>query len=484
MTGVQTCALPIFIIPVINKIDLPSAQVDEVKKDLVNLLGVAEEEIIPISAKTGQNVELVLEAIAQKVPQPSRNIDQPLRALIFDSHYDPYKGVIAYVRVFDGKLEPTDRIMMMANGIRTQPVEIGVFSPDLRPIDKLEAGDVGYIATGLKTVSECRVGDTITNAVKPAAEALPGYRKAKPMVFAGVYPTEGEDYPNLKDALEKLQLNDASLSFEPESSEALNFGFRCGFLGLFHMEIIQERLEREYNLDVVFTAPSVEYQVLLTNGEVITIDSPADLPDESRIVEIREPWLTLNIFTPSEYYGVVMDLVKRKRGIYISEEYPSANRVQLNFEIPLSEIIVDFFDLLKSGTRGYASMDYQFLEYRAGDLVKLEILINGDNVDALTAIVHKNDAYHKGQALVSKLKELIPQQLFTIPIQAYSQGKVISRANVKALRKDVLAKCYGGDITRKKKLLEKQKKGKKRMKMVGSVEIPQEAFMAMLRLED
>ncbi|HOO58002.1 MAG TPA: translation elongation factor 4, partial [Anaerolineaceae bacterium] len=423
-------------------------------------------------------------AIAQKVPQPSRNIDQPLRALIFDSHYDPYKGVIAYVRVFDGKLEPNDRIMMMANGIRTQPIEIGVFSPDLRPIDKLEAGDVGYIATGLKTVSECRVGDTITNAVKPAAEALPGYRKAKPMVFVGVYPTEGEDYPNLKDALEKLQLNDASLSFEPESSEALNFGFRCGFLGLFHMEIIQERLEREYNLDVVFTAPSVEYQVLLTNGEVITIDSPADLPDESRIVEIREPWLTLNIFTPSEYYGVVMDLVKRKRGIYISEEYPSANRVQLNFEIPLSEIIVDFFDLLKSGTRGYASMDYQFLEYRAGDLVKLEILINGDKVDALTAIVHKNDAYHKGQALVSKLKELIPQQLFTIPIQAYSQGKVISRANVKALRKDVLAKCYGGDITRKKKLLEKQKKGKKRMKMVGSVEIPQEAFMAMLRLED
>ncbi|HOC22752.1 MAG TPA: translation elongation factor 4 [Anaerolineaceae bacterium] len=472
------------IIPVINKIDLPSAQVDAVKKDLVNLLGVAEEEIIPISAKTGQNVDLVLEAIAQKVPQPSRNIDQPLRALIFDSHYDPYKGVIAYVRVFDGKLEPNDRIMMMANGIRTQPIEIGVFSPDLRPIDKLEAGDVGYIATGLKTVSECRVGDTITNAVKPAAEALPGYRKAKPMVFAGVYPTEGEDYPNLKDALEKLQLNDASLSFEPESSEALNFGFRCGFLGLFHMEIIQERLEREYNLDVVFTAPSVEYQVLLTNGEVITIDSPADLPDESRIVEIREPWLTLNIFTPSEYYGVVMDLVKRKRGIYISEEYPSANRVQLNFEIPLSEIIVDFFDLLKSGTRGYASMDYQFLEYRAGDLVKLEILINGDKVDALTAIVHKNDAYHKGQALVSKLKELIPQQLFTIPIQAYSQGKVISRANVKALRKDVLAKCYGGDITRKKKLLEKQKKGKKRMKMVGSVEIPQEAFMAMLRLED
>jgi len=406
-----------------------------------------------------------------------------LRALIFDSHYDPYKGVIAYVRVFDGKLEPTDRIMMMANGIRTQPVEIGVFSPDLRPIDKLEAGDVGYIATGLKTVSECRVGDTITNAVKPAAEALPGYRKAKPMVFAGVYPTEGEDYPNLKDALEKLQLNDASLSFEPESSEALNFGFRCGFLGLFHMEIIQERLEREYNLDVVFTAPSVEYQVLLTNGDVIIIDSPADLPDESRIVEIREPWLTLNIFTPSEYYGVVMDLVKRKRGIYISEEYPSANRVQLNFEIPLSEIIVDFFDLLKSGTRGYASMDYQFLEYRAGDLVKLEILINGDKVDALTAIVHKNDAYHKGQALVSKLKELIPQQLFTIPIQAYSQGKVISRANVKACAKTSWLNVTAVTSRAKRSCL-KTKKEKRKCKMVGSVEIPQEAFMAMLRLEE
>lgn len=472
------------IIPVINKIDLPSAQVEEVKKDLVNLLGVKEEEIIPISAKTGQNVDLVLEAVAQKVPEPRRDLDQPLRALIFDSHYDSYKGVIAYVRVFDGSLAANDRIMMMANGIRVQPIEIGYFSPDLHPINKLEAGDVGYIATGLKTVSECRVGDTITNALKPAAEALPGYRKAKPMVFAGVYPTEGEDYPNLKDALEKLQLNDASLSFEPESSEALNFGFRCGFLGLFHMEIIQERLEREYNLDVVFTAPSVEYQVLLTNGEVITIDSPADLPDESRIAEIREPWLTLNVVTPSEYYGVVMDLTKRKHGVYISEEYPAANRVQLNFEIPLSEIIVDYFDLLKSGTRGYASMDYQFLEYRAGDLVKLEILINDEKVDALTAIVHKDEAYHKGQALVSKLKELIPQQLFTIPIQASAQGRVISRANVKALRKDVLAKCYGGDITRKKKLLEKQKRGKKRMKMIGSVEIPQEAFMALLKIED
>ena len=472
------------IIPVINKIDLPSAMVDTVKKDIVQLLGTPEEEIIAISAKAGTNVEQVLEAVAERVPPPTREIEKPLRALIFDSHYDSYKGVIAYVRVFDGRAVREDKLMMMANGVKVQPVEIGVFSPNMIPIPALEAGDVGYVATGLKTISECRVGDTITLAATPAAKALPGYRQAKPMVYAGVYPTDGEDYANLKDALEKLQLNDASLVYEPETSEALNFGFRCGFLGLFHMEIIQERLEREYDLDVVFTAPSVEYEVQLITGESLLIDSPADLPDESQIAEILEPWMQLEIFTPTEYYGVVMELIKRKRGVFLDQDYPSANRVQLSFEIPLSEIIVDFFDLLKSGTRGYASMDYQFLGYRAGSLVKLEILLNNETVDALTAIVHKNDAYHKGQALVSKLKEIIPRQLFVIPIQAYAQGRVISRANVKALRKDVLAKCYGGDITRKKKLLEKQKKGKKRMKMVGSVEIPQEAFMAILRLED
>lgn len=472
------------IIPVINKIDLPSAMVDTVKKDIVQLLGTPEEEIIAISAKAGTNVEQVLEAVAERVPPPTREIEKPLRALIFDSHYDSYKGVIAYVRVFDGRAVREDKLMMMANGVKVQPVEIGVFSPNMIPIPALEAGDVGYVATGLKTISECRVGDTITLAATPAAKALPGYRQAKPMVYAGVYPTDGEDYANLKDALEKLQLNDASLVYEPETSEALNFGFRCGFLGLFHMEIIQERLEREYDLDVVFTAPSVEYEVRLITGESLLIDSPADLPDESQIAEILEPWMQLEIFTPTEYYGVVMELIKRKRGVFLDQDYPSANRVQLSFEIPLSEIIVDFFDLLKSGTRGYASMDYHFLGYRAGSLVKLEILLNNETVDALTAIVHKNDAYHKGQALVSKLKEIIPRQLFVIPIQAYAQGRVISRANVKALRKDVLAKCYGGDITRKKKLLEKQKKGKKRMKMVGSVEIPQEAFMAILRLED
>ena len=471
------------IIPVLNKVDLQSAMVEEVTRDLVQLLGVDESEIIPISAKTGLNVENVLEAIAERIPPPTVEKDKPLRALVFDSHYDSYKGVIAYVRIFDGKLDASEKIMMMATNSKIDPVEIGVFVPNMKPVQLLEAGDVGYIATGLKTVSECRVGDTITQALKPAEKPLPGYQKVKPMVFAGVYPTEGEDYSNLKEALEKLQLNDASLTYEPESSEALNFGFRCGFLGLFHMEIIQERLEREYNLDVVFTAPSVEYKVDLKDGSTIMIDSPADLPDEGEIVEIYEPWMELEIFTPTDYYVVVMELVKRRRGIYINQEYPAINRVQLNFEIPLSEIIVDFFDLLKSNTRGYASMDYKFIEYRAGELVKLQILLNEEPVDALTAIVHREDAFHKGQALVSKLKGIIPSQMFVIPIQAYAQGRVISRANVKALRKDVLAKCYGGDITRKKKLLEKQKKGKKRMKMVGSVQIPQEAFMAILRLE-
>jgi len=472
------------IIPVINKIDLPSSMVDEVKKDISNLLGTPEKDIIAISAKNGTNVEQVLEAIITQVPGPHKDVEKPLSALIFDSHYDSYKGVIAYVRVFDGQFTKDTRLVMMSTGSRLQTVEVGIFSPTLKPIDRLEAGDVGYIATGLKTVSECRVGDTVTSLDNKLQDPLPGYRQAKPMVFAGVYPTDGEDYENLKEALEKLQLNDASLIYQPETSEALNFGFRCGFLGLFHMEIIQERLEREYDLDVVFTAPSVEYQVQMTNGDTRIIDSPADLPDEGTITEILEPWMQLIIFTPTEYFGVVMELAKKKRGVFGSQEYPSPNRVILNFEIPLSEIIIDFFDQLKSGTRGYASMDYHFLEYRAGNLVKLEILLNDEPVDALTAIVHKQDAYHKGQALVSKLKEIIPQQMFTIPIQAYSEGRVISRANVKALRKDVLAKCYGGDITRKKKLLEKQKRGKRRMKMVGSVEIPQEAFMAILRLEN
>lgn len=470
------------IIPVINKIDLPSARPDEVAQDISNLIGVPAEEVIRISAKDGINIEAVLEAVVRQVPPPKGQDEGPLRALIFDSHYDPYKGVVAYVRVFDGQISPADMLRAMASGSDFKPVEIGIFSPDLVPTPSLRAGEVGYIATGLKTVRECRVGDTITLTNQPAPTPLPGYQKVKPMVFAGVYPVEGEDYGNLKDALEKLQLNDASLVYEPEISQALNFGFRCGFLGMFHMEIIQERLEREYDLDIIVTAPSVEYEVVMNNGEVILIDSPAELPDEGLISEIHEPWMKVEIFTPTEYYGTVMEMVTKRRGNFIDQEYPAPNRVQLNFEVPLAELIVDFFDQLKSRTRGYASMDYQFSEYRPDLLVKLEILVNDEPVDALATIVHKDHAYHKGQAIISKLKDIIPRQLFVVPIQAYADGRVISRANVKAMRKDVLAKCYGGDISRKKKLLEKQKRGKKRMKMVGNVEIPQEAFLAVLRV--
>ncbi len=473
------------IIPVINKIDLESAQVDVVSEELHSLLGVPKEDILRISAKDGLNVEQVLEAIVQKIPPPVGDPEAPVQALIFDSHYDSYKGVVAYVRVVAGTVRTTDNIRMMATVVDVRPVEVGFFAPEMRAVGQLQAGDVGYIATGLKTVRECRVGDTITLSARPASGPLPGYLHAKPMVFAGIYPVDGEDYPDLREALEKLQLNDASLVYQPETSQALNFGFRCGFLGLFHMEIIQERLEREYDLDIVVTAPSVEYEVaLLNNPEVMTIDSPAQLPEEGTIEQIREPWMLVQILTPTDYYGTIMELTTKRRGIYKEQEYPAANRVQLSFEIPLSEIIVDFFDDLKSRSRGYASMDYHFLDYRPGNLVKLEVLVNGDSVDALAAIVHKEDAYHKGQALVTKLKEIIPRQMFDVAIQASAGGRVISRGNVKALRKDVLAKCYGGDISRKKKLLEKQKKGKRRMKMVGMVEIPQEAFFAVLRLED
>ncbi len=470
------------IIPIINKIDLPSARPDEVALDISNLLGTPAEEIIRISAKAGLNVEAVLEAVVHQIPPPRGDPDGLLQALIFDSHYDPYKGVVAYIRVVDGTIKPSDMLRLMATDFDIKPVEIGTFNPDLRPTSSLSAGEVGYIATGLKTVRECRVGDTFTHTSNPVFEPLPGYRKVKPMVFAGIYPVEGEDYADLKDALEKLQLNDASLVFDPETSQALNFGFRCGFLGMFHMEIIQERLEREYDLDIIVTSPSVEYEIVERSGEIIHIESPAEMPDEDDIAEVREPWMTIDIFSPTEFYGAIMDMVTKRRGIFKEQDYPAPSRVQLRFEIPLSELIVDFFDQLKSRTRGYASLDYQFLEYRADDLVKLEILVNDEPVDALASIVHRKDAYHKGQAIISKLKDLIPRQLFVVPIQAYATGRVISRANVKALRKDVLAKCYGGDITRKKKLLEKQKRGKKRMKMVGNVEIPQEAFLAILRI--
>ena len=473
------------LVPVVNKIDLPAALPEDVAEEVEHLIGIDAADVIPISAKMGTNVERILEAVVRRVPPPKSMLGAPLRALVFDSHYDSYKGVIAYVRVFDGILRDRQAIRMMANGVEVEPIELGVFRPGMVPVKELTAGEVGYIATGLKTVRECRVGDTITLASQPAESPLPGYQMVKPMVFAGFYPSENDDYHLLKEALEKLQLNDASLVFEPETSNALNFGFRCGFLGLFHMEIIQERLEREYDLDIVATAPSVRYEVVHKNtAQVEVIESPADLPDPSIIEEIREPWMHVQIFTPEEYYGVVMELAMKRRGDFTGQEFPAPGRVILKFDIPLAEIIVDFYDKLKSATRGYASMDYDFAGYRASNLVKLEVLVNKQPVDALAMIVHEDDAYHRGQRLVTELRKRIPRQMFEVPIQAAVGKKVISRANVKALRKDVLAKCYGGDITRKRKLLEKQKKGKKRMKMIGNVEVPQEAFMAVLQLSD
>ncbi len=472
------------IIPVINKIDLPAARPDDVAQEVEDLLGIPAEDMLRISAKSGIGVEDVLERVIQQVPPPKGDIDAPARALVFDSHYDAYKGVIAYVRVVDGVIRKRDLLRLMATDGKFEPVELGVFAPDMRPVESLSVGEVGYIATGFKTVRECRVGDTITLAHNSAQEPLPGYKQVKPMVFAGIYPTDNDDFDELRDALEKLQLNDASLVYEPETSQALSFGFRVGFLGLFHMEIIQERLEREYDLDILMTAPSVEYEVIKRDGSVIRIDSPAELPDESVIAQIREPIMKIQVYTPQDYIGAIMDLVIKKRGEYITTEYLDASRVILHYYLPLSELIVDFYDKLKSVSRGYASLDYQFDSYREDDLVKLEILVNEEPVDALAIIVHRDQAYHKGQKLITKLKDLIPRQMFPVPVQAAVGKRIISRATVKALRKDVLAKCYGGDVTRKKKLLEKQKKGKKRMKMIGTVEVPQEAFMSVLSLGD
>ena len=472
------------IIPVVNKIDLPSARPDEIAAEIEHILGTPADEVLRVSAKLGSGIGELLETIVAHVPQPKGDPDAPLRALIFDSHYDPFKGVIAYVRVMDGVIDRKTRLRFMATHAETDPLELGIFKPTLQPTDRLEAGEVGYVATGLKTIRDCRVGDTITRVERPAPKPLPGYRPVKPMVFAGIYPVETDDYHELKDALEKLQLNDASLVYEPEASQALNFGFRCGFLGLFHMEIIQERLEREYDLDIIATAPSVEYEVLKTNGEVIRIDSPAALPDPSAIDEIREPWMKVQVFTPAEYVGAVMDLVITRRGEQVGMEYLDPKRVVLTYHLPLSEMIVDFHDQLKSRTRGYASMDYVFDEYRAGDVQRMDILLNEVPVDALALIVHRDAAYTRGSAITRKMKEVIPQQQFAVPIQAAVGGRIIARTTVKAMRKDVLAKCYGGDITRKRKLLEKQKAGKKRMKMIGIVEVPQEAFMAILKLGD
>jgi GTP-binding protein LepA len=472
------------IVPAINKIDLTSAHPEEVAQELEDLFGFDAADVLLVSAKEGTNIDSVLAEIVEQVPPPAGDPEAPLRALIFDSHYDSYKGVVAYVRLIDGQLDAKQPLLLMGNGVEVEPIEIGIFSPNLTPVDRLVAGEVGYVATGLKTVRDCAVGDTMTYQRNPAGEALPGYQPAKPMVFAGFYPAEGEEYNLLRDALEKLQLNDAALFYEPETSQALGFGFRCGFLGLFHMEIIQERLEREYDMDLVATAPSVEYRITKTNGQVLTIDNPVDLPPEVEIAEIAEPWIELSVFSPDDYIGPIMELATRRRGTFQNMEYLDTKRVLISFHIPLTEVLVDFFDKLKSTTRGYASMDYRFLHYAPADMVKLDVLVNQQPVDALSVIVHRDQMHPKGMRLVSKLKEVIPRQQFQVPIQAAVGKKVISRANVKAVRKDVLAKCYGGDVSRKRKLLEKQKAGKKRLKTIGQIAIPQEAFMTVLRLDD
>ncbi len=470
------------IIPVLNKIDLPGADPDHVAMEIEQVLGLPAEDVLRVSAKQGIGVDELLEAIVERIPPPHGQHDRPLRALIFDSHYDPYKGVIAYVRVVDGTLPVGSRLRMLGTGAEAEALEVGAFRPHMTPLDRLDTGEVGYVATGLKQIGECQVGDTITLADAPAEIALPGYRPAKPMVFAGLYPVDTNAYTDLRDALEKLKLNDAALSFVPEKSAALGFGFRCGFLGLLHMEIVRERLEREYGLDLLITAPSVEYQVLLSNGDVITVDNPADMPDPGRIESIEEPIMLITIITPTRYIGSIMELVTGKRGVFETMEHLDPQRVALKYKIPLSEIVVDFYDQLKSRTQGYASLDYTLAGYQPADLVKLDILVNGQPVDALSLIVHRDSAYAQGRALVERLRKLIPRQMFEVPIQAAIGSKVIARETIRAMRKDVLAKCYGGDVTRKRKLLEKQKEGKKRMKMVGNVEIPQEAFMAVLSL--
>jgi GTP-binding protein LepA len=469
------------IIPVINKIDLPNIDLDLVREDLRKALGFRDDEILLSSGKTGLGVREILDAVVARVPTPRGDAAAPLRALIFDSHYDQYRGVVAHVRVVDGAVAVGDRIRLMATDKESELLELGTFAPEARTRDQLLTGEVGYLATGLKTVQDCRVGDTVTLATRSAREALAGYRPAKPMVFAGIYPINSEDHPVLRDALEKLKLNDASLVYEPEVSQALGFGFRCGFLGLLHMEIVQERLDREYDVDIIATSPSVEYRILTTRGAEVAIDNPAMLPDPTTIEEIREPWMKVTIIVPTEHVGAVMELTQTKRASLAEMTYLDPTRAMLRYEMPLSEVIVDFYDQLKSRSQGYASLDYELTAYRPADAVLLDVLVAGQPVDALSTIVHRDRAQLTGRALVTKLRSLIPRQQFDVPIQAAIGGKIISRETVKALRKNVIAKCYGGDITRKRKLLEKQKAGKKRMKMVGQVEIPQEAFLAVLR---
>ncbi|MGI8587803.1 MAG: translation elongation factor 4 [Chloroflexia bacterium] len=472
------------LVPVVNKIDLPSAQPELVAIEIDHVIGLPLDEVIFASAKEGRGVPEILEAVVKHVPPPSGETGHPLRALIFDSHYDAYKGVIAYCRIVDGSVRTGEKVLMMATGATADVLEIGAFTPYMNPTGALRTGEVGYIATGLKGIRECQVGDTITSDAHPASEALPGYRPVKPMVFAGVYPMETVDYQSLRDALDKLHMNDASLVYEPESSTALGFGFRCGFLGLLHMEIIQERLEREYDLKLLTTAPSVEYRVIKTDNSVLVVDNPATMPDAGVIKTMEEPWMQIQVVTPNRFIGAIMELVTGRRGIYRKTDYLDETRVSLVYEVPLSEMIVDFYDHLKSRTQGYASLDYSFLDYRAADLVKLDVLVNAVPVDALSMITHRDKAIYQGRALVDKLRRLIPRQMFDVPIQAAIGSKVISRETISAMRKNVLAKCYGGDISRKRKLLERQKEGKKRMKQVGRIEVPQEAFLAVLELGD
>jgi GTP-binding protein LepA len=472
------------ILTVINKIDLPNAEPERVKQEVEDIIGLDTSDAVLASAKNGIGIEEILEQIVEKVPAPTGDPEGPLKALIFDSLYDPYRGVIVYVRIIEGTIRPGERIRMMATGKEFEVIEAGVFTPKAVKRDELTVGDVGFLTASIKNVGDTQVGDTVTSATNPASEALIGYRKMNPMVYCGLYPLDTSDYNDLRDALEKLELNDASLQYEPETSQALGFGFRCGFLGLLHMEIVQERIEREFNIDLITTAPSVIYQVTLTNGDEMRIDNPSKMPDQQKLDFIEEPYVKASIMVPNDYVGTVMEICQKKRGSYIDLKYLDANRVTLTYEIPLSEIVYDFFDQLKSGTKGYASFDYELIGYKQSKLVKMDILLNAENVDALSIIVHTDSAYARGKVIVEKLKELIPRQQFEVPIQASIGQKIIARSTIKAIRKNVLAKCYGGDISRKRKLLDKQKQGKKRMKSVGNVEVPQEAFMAVLRIDE
>ncbi|MEC3659904.1 translation elongation factor 4 [Bacillus velezensis] len=472
------------ILPVINKIDLPSAEPERVRQEVEDVIGLDASDAVLASAKAGIGIEDILEQIVEKVPAPAGDPEAPLKALIFDSLYDAYRGVVAYIRVVEGTVKPGQKIKMMATGKEFEVIEVGVFTPKAQPADELTVGDVGYLTAAIKNVGDTRVGDTITSAVKPAAEALPGYRKLNPMVYCGLYPIDTAKYNDLREALEKLELNDSSLQYEAETSQALGFGFRCGFLGMLHMEIIQERIEREFKIDLITTAPSVIYDVYMTDGEKIIVDNPSNMPDPQKIERVEEPYVKATMMVPNDYVGAVMELCQGKRGNFIDMQYLDANRVSIVYEMPLAEIVYEFFDQLKSSTKGYASFDYELIGYKPSKLVKMDIMLNAEKIDALSFIVHHDYAYERGKVIVEKLKELIPRQQFEVPVQAAIGQKIVARSTIKAMRKNVLAKCYGGDISRKRKLLEKQKEGKRRMKQVGSVEVPQEAFMAVLKMDD